>query len=168
MRDRLKTKSSFSYLLHLGDPIRIDDGFHCTTQIWIGDYVHISPYVTCIGGRKSSFYIHGWNNIMAGARIICASDRFDESGLPGSLIPKRYLGTVINKTVVMEEFSNLGTNAVMMPGSRLRIGALLTVGSVLFGDTEEWGIYKGNPAKLVRKIDGSKILEYGKKLGYEL
>ena len=66
----------------------------------------------------------------------------------------------------MEEFSNIGTNAVVMPGSRLRKGVLLTAGSLLMGDTEEWGIYKGNPAILIKKIDGTKIMENAKKLGY--
>jgi acetyltransferase-like isoleucine patch superfamily enzyme len=27
------------------------------------------------------------------------------------------------------------------------------------GDTEEWGVYKGNPAKLIKKINPEKILE---------
>ena len=39
--------------------------------------------------------------------------------------------------------------------------------ALLMGDTEEWGVYKGNPAVLVKKIDGSKIIENAKKLGYE-
>jgi acetyltransferase-like isoleucine patch superfamily enzyme len=34
------------------------------------------------------------------------------------------------------------------------------------GDTEEWGVYKGNPAVLVKKIDPTKIIENAKKLGY--
>jgi acetyltransferase-like isoleucine patch superfamily enzyme len=152
----------------LGKPVRIDDGFHCTTQLELGDFVHISPYVTCIGGGESKFICKGFNNIMAGARIICASDRFDDSGLFGALIPDELKGKHINEPVIVDEFANVGTNAVMMPGSRLRKGALLTIGSVLFGDTEEWGVYKGNPANCVRKIDGSEIMRRAKKLGYEL
>ena len=66
----------------------------------------------------------------------------------------------------MEEFSNIGTNAVVLPGTTLRKGALLTIGSVLQGDTEEWGVYKGNPAVLVKKINGGEILKRAKKLGY--
>ena len=66
----------------------------------------------------------------------------------------------------MDTFSNIGSNAVILPGARLRMGVLLTAGSVLMGDTEEWGIYKGNPATLTRKIDGSKIIESAKKLGW--
>ncbi len=44
---------------------------------------------------------------------------------------------------------------------------LLTAGSLLIGDTVEWGIYQGNPAVLMKKIDGTKIIENAKKLGYE-
>lgn len=154
-------------LIEIGNHVAIDKGFYCTTSLKIGDYVHISPYVTCIGGKEGKFITKGFNNIMAGARIVCGSDRFDDSGLFGAMIPKELKGTQIIEPVIMEEFSNIGTNAVVLPGSILRRGVLLTVGSVLIGDTEEWGIYKGNPAKLVKKIDGTKIIENAKKLGYE-
>lgn len=151
----------------IGDHVAIDKGFYCTTQLTIGNYVHISPYVTCIGGDSGAFTAQGFNNIMAGARIICGSDRFDESGLFGAMIPKHLKGKQIINPVVMEEFSNIGTNAVIMPGSILRKGVLVTVGSVLIGDTAEWGVYKGNPAKLVKIINPDKILENAKLLGYK-
>jgi acetyltransferase-like isoleucine patch superfamily enzyme len=144
---------------HIGNHVSIDKGVYCTTEISIGDYVHISPYVTIIGGSLSYFEAKGFNNIMAGARIICGSDRFDESGLFGAMIPKKYKGKQIIEPIVMEEFSNIGTNAIVLPGSILRKGVLLTAGSLLMGDTEEWGIYKGNPAKLTKKINPDKILK---------
>lgn len=150
-----------------GSHVAIDKGFYCTTNISIGSYVHIGPYVTIIGGKESNFVAKGFNNIMAGARVVCGSDRFDDTGLFGAMIPKEFKGTQIIKPVIMEEFSNIGTNAMVMAGSRLRKGVLLTAGSLLIGDTEEWGVYKGNPAILVKKIDGTKIIEMGKKLGYE-
>lgn len=151
----------------IGNHVAIDDGFYCTTKMEIGDYVHISPYVTCIGGKDGEFIAKGFNNIMAGARIVCGSDRFDGSGLFGAMIPKELKGTQIIKPVIMEEFSNIGTNAIILAGSTLRRGVLVTAGSLLIGDTEEWGVYKGNPAKLVSKIDGSKIIENAKQLGYD-
>lgn len=150
-----------------GSHIAIDKGFYCTTNISIGNYVHIGPYVTIIGGKESNFVAKGFNNIMAGARVVCGSDRFDDTGLFGAMIPKEFKGTQIIKPVIMEEFSNIGTNAMVMAGSRLRKGVLLTAGSLLIGDTEEWGVYKGNPAILVKKIDGTKIIEMAKNLGYE-
>ncbi len=153
-------------LVTLGDHIAIDYGFHCTTSLELGDYTHIGPHVSCVGGVKGKFTTKGFNNVMAGARIICGSDRFDDSGLFGCLIPDELKGEQIIKPVIMEEFSNIGTNSIVLPGSRLRKGVLLTAGSLLIGDTEEWGVYKGNPAVLVKKIDGKKILKNAKKLGY--
>lgn len=154
-------------LFSVGNHIAIDYGFHCTTSVELGDYTHIGPHVTCIGGNDGKLTTKGFNNIMAGARIICGSDRFDDSGLFGALIPEDLKGKQIIKEIVIEEFANVGTNAIVMPGSRLRTGVLLTAGSLLIGDTEEWGVYKGNPAKLVKKIDGNKIIKNAKKLGYE-
>ena len=122
--------------------VAIDKGFYCTTQISIGNYVHISPYVTILGGKTANFIAKGFNNIMAGARIICGSDRFDDSGLFGAMIPHELKGKQIIESVIMDEFSNIGTNSIVLPGSRLRKGVLLAAGSLLLGDTEEWGVYK--------------------------
>lgn len=154
-------------LVVIGNHIAIDFGFYCTTQLVIGDYSHISPHVSCIGGADGKFTLNGFNNVMAGVRIVCGSDRFDGSGLFGAMIPEELKGTQIIDDVIMEEFSNIGTNAIVLPGTILRRGVLLTAGSLLMGDTEPWGVYKGNPAVLVKIIDGSKIIENAKKLGYD-
>lgn len=150
----------------IGSHVSIDKGFYCTTNASIGEYVHIGPYVTIIGGKHGNFTAKGFNNIMAGARIVCGSDRFDGSGLFGAMIPTELKGTQIIEPIIMEEFSNIGTNAIVLPGSILRKGVLLTAGSLLMGDTEEWGVYKGNPAVLIKKIDPTKIIENAKKIGY--
>lgn len=150
-----------------GNHIAIDKGVYCTVNITIGSYTHIGPYVTIIGGKNGYFKCKGFNNIMAGSRIICGSDRFDGSGLFGAMIPNELKGRQIIQPVIMEEFSNIGTNSIVLPGSTLRKGVLLAAGSLLIGDTEEWGVYKGNPAVLVKKIDGTKIIENARKLGYK-
>jgi acetyltransferase-like isoleucine patch superfamily enzyme len=151
-------------LCKFGSHIAIDRGFYCTTSMEIGDYVHIGPYVTCVGGEKGKFVAEGFNNVMSGARIICVSDRFDGSGLFGALIPENLKGKQVIAPVVMEEFSNIGTNSIVLPGSILRKGVLLAAGSLLMGDTEEWGVYKGNPAVIVKKIDPKQILINARKL----
>lgn len=151
----------------IGNHVSIDKGFYCTTSLKIGDYVHISPYVTCIGGKEGLLILKGFNNVMCGARLVCGSDRFDDTGLFGAMIPRELKGKQIIEPIIVEEFANIGTNAIVMPGSKLRKGVLLAAGSLLIGDTEEWGVYKGNPAKLIKKISPRKILENAKKLGYK-
>lgn len=161
----IHTDTEFKYDLNiLGDHIAIDKGVYCTAKVTLHDYIHIAPYVTIIGGTEGTLKCHGFNNIMAGARVICSSDRFDDSGIFGCLIPKKYKGTEKFEPVVMEKFSNIGTNAIVLPGSILREGVLVTAGSLLMGDTVPWGVYKGNPAKLVKIIDNSKIKQFEKEL----
>ena len=87
----------------LGSHIAIDKGVYCTVNSIIGNYTHISPYVTIIGGKLGKFKCEGFNNIMAGARIICGSDRFDESGLFGALIPSELKGKQIIEPVIQPE-----------------------------------------------------------------
>lgn len=158
--------TEFKLNVKIGNHVAIDKGVYITVNANIGDYVHISPYVTIIGGKTGMFTCKGFNNIMAGARVICGSDRFDGSGLFGAMIPSHLKGKQIIEPVIMEEFSNIGTNAIVLPGSILRRGVLLTAGSLLVGDTEEWGVYKGNPAILIKKIDPTQILKRAKELGY--
>ena len=151
-------------LVKIGNRVAIDWGFYCTTSMVLGNYTHIGPHVSVIGGKEGKLITEGFNNIMSGARIVCTSDRFDGSGLFGALIPKEFKGRQMVGTITMEKFSNVGTNAIVLPNSRLRRGVLLTAGSLLIGDTEEWGVYKGNPAVLVKKIDKNKTLEQYRRL----
>lgn len=150
-----------------GSHSSVDKGFYSTVNTKIGSYTHIGPYVTIIGGKNAYFEAKGFNNIMAGARIVCGSDRFDGSGLFGAMIPDEFKGSQIIEPIIMEEFSNIGTNAIVLAGSRLRRGVLLCAGSLLIGDTVEWGVYKGNPAVLTKKIDPTILLKNAKQLGYE-
>ena len=75
------------------------------------------------------------------------------------MIPDDLKGKQIIKPVIMEKFSNVGTNAIVLPGTHLKEGVLVTAGSLIMGETEAWGVYKGNPAKLVKKINPKIIKE---------
>ncbi len=62
---------------------------------------------------------------MAGARIICGSDRFDDSGLFGALIPEELKGKQIIEPILMKRFSNIGTKFYCIPGSIIEEGVLM-------------------------------------------
>src|SRR5438876_11828653 len=59
------------HLVRLGSHIAIDSGFYCTTAAVLGDYIHIGPYVTVIGGAAARLAMAGFNTIGAGSRILC-------------------------------------------------------------------------------------------------
>jgi putative colanic acid biosynthesis acetyltransferase WcaF len=51
----------------------------------------------------------------------------------------------------MEDGVWIGAKSIVCPGVKLKTHSILTVGSVLTSDTEEYTIYQGNPAKPIRK-----------------
>ena len=55
--------------------------------------------------------------------------------------------------IVIEDDCWIAAKAVIAPGSILKRGSVTCLGSVVSGILQEDGIYKGNPAKLVKSKD---------------
>ena len=54
--------------------------------------------------------------------------------------------------------SNIGTNSIVLPGSIIEEGVLIASGSLFYGKSEPWTVYKGNPAIPVNKISSETAL----------
>ena len=111
------TSISRPHLVKLGNHIGIDFGFVCTTKLDIGDYVHISPHVSVIGGSRASLVVEHFCFISTGARMICGSDLFQGDGLIGPIIPEQYQDKRIEEPIVLKRFSGVCANSVVMSGS---------------------------------------------------
>lgn len=155
-------------LVSVGSHVAIDSGFYCTTAAEVGDYIHIGPYVSVIGGARGLLRMGHFSGISAGARIICASDEFRGEGLVGTVIPDRYRDKVTIAPVILEEFAHVATNAVIMPGVTLGQGSVVGAGAVVTQSTKPWTIYVGVPAKVIRMRPREKMLAMAKELGYRI
>lgn len=161
------TSISRPELVKIGNHVAIDFGFVCTTKLEIGDYVHISPHVSVIGGKNTSLIIEDFCFISTGARMICGSEKFLGDGLVGPLIPEKYKDNQILEPIILKRFSGVCANSVVMPGVLMSEGSVLGANSFLKESTEPWTIYAGSPAKPVGKRKKDKSYEYSKELGYE-
>ena len=47
----------------------------------------------------------------------------------------------------------IGAGATILPGARIADDSMVGAGAVLSGRTESCGVYAGNPAKLIRRLD---------------
>lgn len=56
-----------------------------------------------------------------------------------------------NAPIVIEDGVWIGAKTVVCPGVTVHSHAILTVGSIATKEMEEYGIYQGNPAQLMRK-----------------
>lgn len=153
-------------LVEVGSHVAIDSGFKCTTQLEIGDYVHIAPDVTVIGGKSTKLTLKNFSFVAAGTKIVCGSEDYVYGGLVGPTIPAKYR-KLIFKPVVFEKYAGVGVNCSIMAGVTLGEGSVVGAGSVVTKNTEPWTVYVGVPAKAVRLRDKETAIKYAKELGYE-
>lgn len=154
------------HLVNIGDHVAIDSGFYCTTQALVGSYVHISPYVTVIGGAQGLLEMENFSGIGAGSRIICVSEELLGEGLIGPTIPEKYQDRKINGPVKFKQFSSVSTNVVVCPGVTIGEGTVVAACSLVTSDLEPWTIYGGIPARPIKRRPKEKMIEYAKKLGF--
>lgn len=151
------------HLCEIGSHNAIDNGVTISTQLTMGDYIHISPFVVVIGGEKSKLILEDFTFIASGTKVVCGSEDYTGGGLIGPTIPEEYRKINYN-TVKFERFAGCGVNCSIMPGVTLAEGSILGANSLLTKDTEPWTIYVGSPAKPVKIREKDIILDYAKKI----
>jgi acetyltransferase-like isoleucine patch superfamily enzyme len=153
-------------LLRVGSHVAIDAGFFCTVDATLGDYIHIGPYVTVIGGQESRLRLSHFTTMGAGSRLVCGSDEFLGEGLVGSCIPAKYRDHVVHSVVSLQMYASLGTNVVVHPGVTIAEGSVVGSCSLVTHDTEPWTVYYGIPARPVRERPREKMIAAARALGY--
>jgi galactoside O-acetyltransferase len=151
-------------LIEMGNHIAIDMWTYISTKLTMGDYIHIAPSVSIIGGAVASLIMEDFTNIGSGSRIVCASDDFLQ-GLISPVVPIEHR-TVINNPITFKRFATLGVNCTVLPGVTLGEGCIIGANSVVTKDTEPWMVYAGCPAKPIKTRDKKRILISAKELGY--
>ncbi len=154
------------HLVTVGSHVAIDTGVYITTQAEIKDYIHLSPYITVIGGAQSKIIVDDFVTIAAGSRIIAGSDKFMGAGFTSITVPEKFRDEVDFSTIHFQKFSGVGTNAVIMPGITIAEGSVIGACSLVTKDTEPWTIYKGIPARPIKIRPREKMLAFAKELGY--
>lgn len=152
------------HLISIGSHVAIDSGVYITTAAEIGNYTHLSPYVTVIGGAKSKLIVEDFVTIAAGSRIICGSDKFMGEGFTSVTVPEKYRDKVALTTITIKKFAGIGSNVVILPGVTIGEGSVIGACSLVTKDTKPWTIYHGVPAKAVKKRPKETMLKYAKEL----
>lgn len=155
----------YPQLVSVGDHVAIDFGFVLSTAAKIGNYIHIGPHVSVIGGKGARLILGDFCSIAAGVRIICIGDEHLGAGIVGALVPTKYKDRQIGEQIEIPRFAALGTNSIIMPGVTIGEGAVLGANSLLKMDAEPWTIYAGSPAKPIGLRPRETILEFAKEIG---
>jgi acetyltransferase-like isoleucine patch superfamily enzyme len=152
--------------VEIGSHVAIDFGFFISTKANIGDFIHIGPHVSAIGGESAKLVLASLTSIAAGVRLICYGDEHKGAGIVGALIPEKYQDKRIGGQIEVREFAAIGTNAVIGPGVILGEGCVIAANSYVNQNTEPWLIYGGNPARVIGSRPRENIINFAKEMGY--
>lgn len=144
--------------IEIGDNSRIDDFCVISGRISIGSFVHITPQCLVAGGIPG-ITIDSYCTLAYGARVFAQSDDYSGSSMTNSLIPKKYKHEKF-ATIRLGRFSILGAGSIILPGAHIAEGVAIGAMSLVLRPTEEWKIYAGVPARIIRNRDKSLIAKF--------
>lgn len=127
-----------------GEALKVNGRSYVTSKTYLGNHVNLNG-MRIFGGGKVCIgdYFHSGVECM----IITQNHNYDF----GKTIP--YDNTYIMKDVVIEDNVWLGSRVTILPGVRIREGAIVQAGAVVTKDIPYCGIAGGSPAKVFKYRD---------------
>jgi acetyltransferase-like isoleucine patch superfamily enzyme len=142
--------------IEIGNDVRIDTSCILSSGkkglITIKNNVHIAPFnlIYCADNFKIVFENH--SSLSAGCKLYGKTDNYDGSCLINPT-HKEEDTIVIGGDIILNRFSAIGADSMLMPGSIIPTGSI--VGAKSFYNAkyrlDEWSIYAGVPVKFVKK-----------------
>ena len=141
--------------IEIGSNVRIDDFCILSGIIKLGNYVHISAYTALYA--KFGIELEDYTGLSPRCTVFSASDDYSGNYLIGPMVETQYVH-IIGGKVTLKQYSQLGSNCVVLPGVTVMEGAAVGALSLIVHDLEPWKIYKGIPAKFFKERS-KKILD---------
>lgn len=107
-------------------------------KIVIGDRTIINEY--CHLDGRGGLKIEHDSSISIYTKIITASHRANSDQFE-----------YYEKNTIIKERVWIGCSAIILDGSHIKKGCIIGAGAVIKGETEEYGIYVGNPAQKIKE-----------------
>lgn len=114
----------------------------------IGRYVHVASFAH-IGIGGGTTLIKDFAAVASGAKIISGSNQLD--ALSMSAVAPGGLMAIKKDLTVLEAYSVVLVNSVVLPGVRIGEGAVLAAGAVATKDIPSWEVWGGVPARFMSK-----------------
>jgi galactoside O-acetyltransferase len=137
--------------ISIGSYVRIDDFCIFSAGIGgieLGDYVHISCYVSLIG--ESKIKMGSFCGLSSKVSVYSSSDDFSGNFLPAVKHLQEKYRNVTDKPVIFNDYSIVGASCVVLPGVVIGEGTIVGALSLIRKSLEPWKIYAGNPLKFVK------------------
>jgi galactoside O-acetyltransferase len=140
--------------LIVGNNVRIDDFCILSGDISVGNYVHISAYCALYG--SGGIIIGDFCGLSPRSTIFSRGDDFSGNYMISPMVPERLINPY-SARVVLKNYSQLGTNTIVMPGVVCNEGSVTGAFSFVTEELEEWSINCGIPAKKIKNRERKPI-----------
>ena len=134
-----------------GKNIIVDRGTYFGYNVEIGDYSGIDINCQLLSCDAAGIVIG--NHVMVAPEVVIMTANHKHDDITR---PMQGQGFEI-APVIVEDDVWIGTRAIILPGVRIGRSSVIGAGAVVAKDIPPFSIVVGNPAKVVRKRDGSPI-----------
>jgi len=134
--------------MEIGNHVRIDDFCILSGQIKLGNYIHISAYVALYG--SAGIELDDFSGVSPRCTIFSASDDFSGNYMIGPMVPET-LTNVSKGKVHLKKYVQIGAGSIILPDVTVNEGSVIGAMSLVTKSTEEWMVYAGTPAKIIKK-----------------
>jgi len=154
----------------VGENSIIDDFCYFSTRVEIGDFSHVATGVSVAGGVARLFKLGSFGGVSAGARIWCTTDDFVNdivTVLPEWLEAEGEIKeNLISGDIIMDDFTVVGSNAVVMPRNHIPEGTMIGALSFVPADFEfkPWSVYGGVPLRLLKPRNQASVMRQFEKV----
>lgn len=121
----------------IGRDCNVCDYVYVDDDVVIGDRVTIKAYTCVVDGMTIG------DDVFIGPRATFTNDRFPRSRQPFNC-----------QRTIIEAGASIGASVVVLPGIRIGEGAMVGAGAVVTRDVPAGALVIGNPARVVRMLDG--------------
>lgn len=150
-------------LVEIGNNVIIDDFTYISTHLKIHDNVHIASGCKIIGGRSSFVEMKEFSTLAPNVVLSAGSDDYI-GGIATPMIPLEFKGDVEIGKIIINKHCIVGASSVVLPDVTFKEGSAVGALSLVNKDLEEWKLYVGIPATIIKVRNKSKILEFENKL----
>ncbi|PRX35681.1 galactoside O-acetyltransferase [Orenia metallireducens] len=133
--------------ISIGNNVRIDDFSILSGELTIGNYIHVAAFCGLFG--KYGIELKDFSGLSSRVTIYSATDDYSGRTLTNPMIPKEYKKIKAGK-VVLEKHTIVGASSIILPKVVVREGTSIGAMSLVNKSTEEWKVYFGIPAKILK------------------
>ena len=135
--------------IRIGNHVRIDDYCILVGNITIGNHIHIGSHCGLHASGNGRIVLEDYSGMSSNVQIYACSDLYDgEKPITRPGIDKQHAG-IIEDTVVLSMYSQIGAGSVLLPGGNLGEGAVVGAMSLIKSNLEPWLVYAGIPCKVI-------------------